>query len=217
MSWCPASILVCFADPSESKHLRRIRPDIPLLHTGMGPKNARQALERYLATRRPDRLAMIISSGFAGGLNPDLPKNQLVVDVEQQELLPSSLPATIRPGSFHSVDRIAITQGDKTLLWNEFGRDAVEMESSAIKEVARSYNIECLTLRIISDTAGEDLPLDFNALMTSEMKLSLLSLTWSLITKPTQIPGLARFGKSVNQSAIELGEALSQLIPLADR
>lgn len=204
-------ILICFADPSESKALRKLRPDLPCLHTGMGAENATRTLRERLRTNRP---GLILSAGFAGGLNPQLGAGSLIWQagpcVSDVRL---DFPSNSSEGSFLSSPHIVITAKEKQLLWEDKKRDAVEMESEAIHQLAAAENIPSFTLRVISDSSEEDLPLDFNKLMTSEMKLSFPRLFLSLAQAPSKIVPLARFGRHVGKASRILGEAISATLP----
>ena len=204
-------ILICFADPSESQVLRRVRPDLSLLHTGMGKLNAQKALANYLLSKRPK---MILSSGFAGGLNPSLTVGSLLYESDSNHPLSSSLKSLdIKAGKFHSAEKVATTAGEKTKLWKATQCDAVEMESLAIKNIADSEGIPFLTLRVISDAANETLPLDFNQLMTTQMRISLVKLAWQVTKKPQLVPQLIRFNQGIRYAAKQLATSLSALIP----
>ncbi len=204
-------VLVCFADPSESGALRKLRPDLRILHTGMGTGNTSRALHTYLGTARPD---LIVSSGFAGGLRPNLGTGCLVWEPgPHASSVPLTIPSSAKKGSFHHSSQIVITASEKDALWKETERDAVEMESKAIHEIAKREKIPSLTLRIISDPANEDLPLDFNRTMTPDMRLSYTRLAFQLAKNPSRIFPLIRFGRSVKRTARLLADAISELLP----
>ena len=63
-------ILVCFAVKEEAKPLNQLirsQPGVWVLVTGMGRHNAETAIRTALAEERP---RIVLSAGFAGGLNP---------------------------------------------------------------------------------------------------------------------------------------------------
>ena len=76
----------------------------------------------------------------------------------------------------------------------------------------RAAGVECVTLRAISDTADEDLPLDFNALMTAEEKLSPLKLALAVLKAPQKIPALLRLGRNSATAAARLAEVLQRTL-----
>jgi hypothetical protein len=86
------------------------------------------------------------------------------------------------------------------------------MESAVVEGVCRESGIECLTVRAISDTACENLPLDFNALMTPEQKLSPAKLALAILKAPQKIPVLVRLGKNSAFAAKQLADVLAALI-----
>ena len=172
--------------------LRRGQP-ISILLTGIGRQNAEKSVREFLAggasvpaSRSQDqaRLArtlappdLVLTCGFAGGLNPGLKLGEVLLEIGNRkseignELEPryvgcyeKLLAVGAKQAKFFCANRVATTAAEKKKLRDETGADAVEMESAAIHAVCAERGIPCVTVRVISDTANEDLPLDFNAL-----------------------------------------------------
>src|SRR5204862_4938815 len=112
------------------------------------------------------------------------------------------------PAQFHCSKRVAITAAEKRALWESTRADAVEMESSVIRNLCREWKIPSATVRVISDTAHDDLPLDFNALMTSDDRIHYGKLARAVLGSPRRIPLLLSFQRQPIIAARELGRVL---------
>jgi hypothetical protein len=97
-------------------------------------------------------------------------------------------------------------------LWRQTGADAVEMESSVIRTICREFKIPSATVRVISDDARQDLPLDFNALMTADDRINYLKLAWAVLSQPSRIPNLIQFQRQTLDAARRLGAVLEDLL-----
>lgn len=178
--------------------------------TGMGVRNTERNFQNLIAEQRP---ALVLTCGFAGGLRPDLVCGAVLFACAPAiELQPALLAAGARPGRFFCAPKIAATIQEKRLLREETGADAVEMESAIIADLCRRESIACCTIRVVLDTAEEDLPLDFNQLMTSDYRIDYLKLTLALARAPHKIGSLVQFGKRSAFAARKLAEVLQQVL-----
>ena len=206
-------ILVCFAVKEEARFFRP-REQVETLLTGIGRRNAEKAVRAVLAQQKP---RLVLSCGFAGGLSPDLASGSVVFSVDDATGLEAPLLAAgARPARFHCVDRVATTAEQKRALWQATGADAVEMESQIICECCRQQTIPSGTVRVILDTAGENLPLDFNALMTADQRMDYAKLAMALVKSPGKVSALLRLQKQSGEAAVRLGNVLMKVLsPLA--
>ena len=206
-------ILVCFAVKEEARAFeQRLTPDgaVDILLTGMGRKNADQRIREKLAAQRP---ALVISSGFAGGCNPDWSRETVLFETEPGSVLERALLSVgLNRGRFLCADRVASTAAEKRRLWKETQADAIEMESEGICAICRRENIPCATVRIILDAADEDLPLDFNALLTESYRINYSKLVASLIRSPGKIIPLLHFQKATRTAAEKLAHILHRTL-----
>jgi adenosylhomocysteine nucleosidase len=211
------STLVCFALNAEAAPFRKMvtaGPDVSILLTGIGRKNAEKAVREFLAANSP---VLVLTCGFAGGLNPDLKLGEVVFEIGNQ-LEPTHVgcyeklvAAGARAATFFCADRIATTVAEKKKIRAETGADAVEMESGAIHAVCREREIPCATVRVISDPAGEDLPLDFNQLAKPDRNLDYGKLAWAIARSPGKIGALLKLQKQTRLAAERLAEVLARI------
>ncbi len=85
------------------------------------------------------------------------------------------------------------------------------MESAAIHAVCRERGIPCATVRVISDTASEDLPLDFNTLAKPDMNLDYRKLAWAIAKSPGKIGVLLKLQKNTRFAAEQLANILAKV------
>jgi nucleoside phosphorylase len=205
-------ILVCFAVKEEARFFMPATGGKPVkrIITGMGRYNAAAGIRKALAEERP---SLVITTGFAGGLNPELQAGTVVYDEDYEAGLGRKLQeAGAKSATFFCSKRVAVTSAQKQELRKSSGADVVEMESSVIRTISAEFKIPSATVRVISDSADEDLPLDFNALMTSGDRINFFKLALTLIKGPQKIPQLIRFQEQTMMAARRLGEVLEKLV-----
>ena len=206
-----AKILVCFALKEEAAPFRKLigdRPDVTYILTGIGRENADRAVRAELDRARP---GLVLSCGFAGGLNPHLTAETVVFDTEDDRLRSRLLAAGARPALFHCAGKMAITAADKSALYKQTGADAVEMESAVIRAVCHMRQIPAATVRVISDTAAEDLPVDFNHLSKPDKNLDIPHLITYVLRRPSLISPLLQLQKRSQAAARQLAQVLNQI------
>jgi adenosylhomocysteine nucleosidase len=216
------STLICFALKEEAAPFRKIaqakvasaQADISILLTGIGRQNAEKSLREFLATHSPK---LVLTCGFAGGLNPELKIGEVIFELaapaaNDQKVVANLAAAGAKPAKFFCANRIAITVAEKKKLRAETGADAVEMESAAIHAICHERGIPCATVRVISDTANENLPLDFNALSKPDKNLDYGKLFLAIVKSPGKIRALMQLQKKTKFAAGQLAEVLAKII-----
>jgi adenosylhomocysteine nucleosidase len=160
-----------------------------------------------------------ISSGLAGGLKPSLGKQDVVAarfvgSLYGQGPVGANLRLLeIAQGCGAKIVEKCVTsrqvlgQAQCKRPLGEFA-DIVEMESFKIMNMAAGPQIPAITVRAISDTVDEDLPLDFSRVLDQSGRILKRQLALELARYPHRIPALIRFGRQSQRSAETLADFL---------
>ena len=207
----PVEVLVCIAVREEVQCFSPpAHPRTEVLVTGIGIQRALQSIARYLGSHRP---RLVLTCGFAGGLNPNHALGRVLFDDSAAGPFRGRFPSQeAQPGRFVHSDRVLTTAQEKADLFESTSGDAVEMESSAIVAACRERGIPVIMARVISDTATEDLPMDFNRFSRPDGSLSMPRLLLGLAQSPSTIPKLIRFQSRLKYAAGNLAETLHHFL-----
>lgn len=183
-----------------------------LVAGGPGPQLAAQAAAVALDRCRP---AAVVSTGLCGALDPSIPPGSIFVATQVSgadgRSFPARLPALPHPvhcGKLISQDRVAVSAAEKATLYAA-GAQAVDMEAAAVADMAQRSETPFYCLRVVSDDAHSNLPLDFNRYRDSTGRFSRSRIALAVCLMPTLIPRLIRFDMDCRRSAILLGDTLA--------
>ncbi|MCZ2151584.1 MAG: hypothetical protein LC126_27900 [Bryobacterales bacterium] len=203
----PLAIAVDYAAEGELREHR-----VALVANGAGPRLAAEAVEAACGKWKVDA---VISTGFCGGLDPGLSVGQVIAASEidargSGKRYPAYLPRETNPapacGSILSMDRVAVSVGEKEAL-RATGAAAVEMEAAGVAEGASRHGIPFYCIRVVSDAAGESMPLDFNLYRTAEGRFQRGAIVRAAVARPfRRIPGLLRLQRQARIASMRLGE-----------
>jgi nucleoside phosphorylase len=169
---------------------------------GMGVDAAATAARKLIH----DGATALVSWGFAGGLDPALTAGALLVPdrilfgqrefhpdrawreqvcselrtvaAQQGTLLTSELPVTDIPS--------------KLAAFRDLGARAVDMESAAIADVANAAGLPFLAVRVVLDSASDEIPQSVSKAIDKSSYVRGLRLTAALLTRPHEVFSLAR-------------------------
>jgi adenosylhomocysteine nucleosidase len=208
-------IAVTFALPQESQDFRRAlravetvgprllrgrlgEAEVLVGHTGVGPVAAAENIAALLAFQRP---RLLISTGFAGGLDPRMVTGDLLVAenfsdpallAQSRRLLADNPRAFF--GSLTSQPQTAETANAKAALAAATGALAVDMETASVAAACTAAGVPMLAVRAISDAAGETLPVPFAEWFDlAAQRPRPLALVKYLAFHPAQITPFTRF------------------------
>jgi len=180
---------------------------------GPGPRLARHAAQTSLD--RCGGRAVVLSTGFCGGLDPMLRPGDVFIAGEIIEAATGARFPTLplrdcpqaRHGLLWSQDRVAATAEEKAQIRRR-GPDAVDMEAAAVAAEAARRRVPFHCVRVVSDAADGSLPLDFNAFRDAEGRFSRSRITLFVLLHPSRVMPLLRFRRECRRAANRLGEFL---------
>lgn len=178
---------------------------------------------------------VVVSFGFAGGLEPDLPAGTLLlpkavrcagreeISIEQTAemvegavgLLIGATPLSRAP--LLTVEAPVVTVEDKRAAYSSFEAAAVDMESYWAAESCRERGLDFLAIRAVSDPAERALPAAAVQAMGDGGALRIGKLIGGLLRRPGDVPGLVRLGRDSRKASAALGRAAALLLPLLCR
>jgi len=149
---------------------------------------------------------LLIMTGLAGALAPDLAVGDVVLDAP----LPPCSPRTfaLREGRIHTAHDIVPTPAAKAALYRETGALAVDMETAIAAEYAQKRGIPFHALRAISDAANHPLDPRLFALVDAQGHPRPARVAAYLVTGPWRLPGLLRIGSATKVALTNLTAVL---------
>jgi adenosylhomocysteine nucleosidase len=191
----------------EPRRAVRLADGTLLILSGMGPAAAGRAA-RLLAA---GGVGALLSWGMAGGLDPALAAGTLVLPAtvispggilfttapEWRQRVTSAIPPRypLCSGRLLTCAEPLGSREAKSLAFRHNAAVAVDMESSAIAEVAAGARLPFLAVRAIVDTATDEVPRAALAALAPETgALRIGPLLAALARSPAEVPALIRLG-----------------------
>ncbi|HEY2796990.1 MAG TPA: hypothetical protein VGK26_03810 [Thermoanaerobaculia bacterium] len=221
-----ARVLVVTAIPEELEAFsgRSLPEDVVVANTGDGPQRAARNVVALCARYRP---SLLIGAGVAGGLTADLGTGDLVI---AHRVLDSAGEVTPRPdavrvgraaakpgarqGTLLSVEKPLVTAAEKAAAAATAAPPpaAVDMESAAWARAAAAAAVPYLLVRIVTDTAEEELPGYLSRCMDSEGGIRRSSVAFGALVHPRSIATLRRMRRTVLDCADRLAAFVACLL-----
>ena len=179
-----------------------------MIANGPGRELARAALgDDVMREVRREGVNAMISTGYCGALDPELRVGDIVVSDDTQL---DTLERAGARGRLLTRDRIAVTAAEKRALREETGAIAVDMEASAVKDRAEALGIPYACIRVVSDTAEENMPLDFNRYRRADGRFSRGRIALAAMARPFSVmPALLEFDRQCQRASLVLGDFLA--------
>lgn len=174
---------------------------------GPGPRLAAEAVCAF-AAELPSR---VVSTGYCGALDPALQIADIVVcnrvmdaDSNQRYQTADEFGATCLSG-----DRVIQTAREKQYLHENTGASVVEMEAAGVAVEAQRLGVPFHCIRVVTDTAHEDLAVDFNAARGDDGRFRTGQIVRAAFRSPGKaLPQLVRLGGRARTATARLGDYL---------
>lgn len=184
---------------------------ILMVANGPGPRLAGKAMDAVLQNKA---ISAVVSTGFCGGLDPALHIGDIVT---ASEVLASPSNQRFRTyssqtnGTVLSQDRVAVTTAEKHQLWQSTGAAVVEMEAAAVARQAQDRKLPFFCIRVVSDDAHDEMPMDFNEYRDGEGRFARWPVIRAALRQPfARIPALLALQKHCRTAAESLGAFLAE-------
>jgi len=188
---------------------------VDVWHLGVTGQRAAAVFETKLAKQTP---ALVVSAGLAGALTSDVGVGDVFVGVNETTPFLLDLLPSIARAKLLTVSHVVSTVEEKKRLGVETCSQIVDMETAHLSRICADLRIPLLSLRAVSDTCAEDLPLPGNVLIDPQTGRPAPGLVFKhLLKNPGSAVGLNRLITNSKIARKHLSEALNEILPVLSR
>jgi adenosylhomocysteine nucleosidase len=201
-----------------------------VLETGVGTQRAEQAMRWLLGRPRmgdvPCRPKLVLSAGFAGGLQENLRVGDVLLATEvvtpDGSTWPTTWPEELPPGEWRpplirgrllTTDRLIGDPAEKRRLGEQHQAAAVDMESAVLAAWCRKHDVPFGCVRAVSDDLHTPLSPKLVGLLAGG-RVSWPRLMGAVVTSPGLVGELRRLARQTRHAAEQLGQALGEVLTL---
>lgn len=200
--------------------------NIILVRSGVGKQRAEDSTLQVIDRFQPKAL---ISTGYAGAVQPELNVGDLVIAdsiaevngerkyfpdpdwLDRARSIPGSDGIKTVVGGLLTVDTVIHEPAAKRELGRDYSVQAVEMETSVIARVAEEKGLPLLSVRAISDSVDQEL-LDSSSFLGSDGEISTLKAGWYVLTHPGSIKSALSLRTQTQLATQSMTRFLSDLL-----
>ncbi len=199
--------------------------DITVLVTGVGTQSSAQAMGLMMAMADENQhFDICVSSGLAGALQENLAPGDIIapqaliaenqhadLQLDRLKVDPDLRRQALEGGAIaadcmFTSNQVLVKASEKKTCSSR--AQSVDMESFDIVKEAYAWGARGVVVRAISDSAKEDLPINFNLTLSKRHEVSVLKVIGELAKNPLALPALLRFGKQSRNAAERLADFL---------
>ncbi len=198
-----------------------------LLRSGMGERNAREAITTILKHLHPSAIYTI---GFGGAIRPGLAVGDLVLGsgvyfFDGIIAVPVSPLASVTVsndflqrnrvvGSILTTSHIVSKAAADHHLPADLPHPVLDMETATIATLASQAGVPILALRAISDPAEEELTFSLDEFCDGEFNLQIWRVLLTVAKKPWIIPQLLRLSRNCHIAGVALADGVCDLLTM---
>lgn len=201
------------------KAYKAIAKDRPLIVCAAGTvEGATRAAEDLI----DQGVSHLVSFGLCGGLATDIKTGDLIMpktvmmegetlslDSDWFKKISDDLPHA-KTSTLISVSEAVTSPDAKALLYEQCGAMAVDVESFAVMQVAKAYNLPGLILRAVLDPAHQTLPEAALSGVNANGETQIWPVIKGLIRRPRDLPDLIRLGRQNQRACKTLFETIKK-------
>lgn len=211
-------IAVVFALEFESSYFKAHAKSSPLTEIwllGLTGRHSGPAMEKRIREEKGPLPKLVISAGFAGGLQPGQAIGDLMIGENFSD------PAILdrlktgpdwKRGKLFTAEEMAETAETKHRLGRETGALAVDIETAHVHAVCQKWNLPMLSVRCISDLVDDTLPVPAPLLLNPDTgRPDPFGLFKYFVTHPQCIPGFNALIKNARTAQARIASGLKEI------
>ena len=189
-----------------------IEVDLHAAFGGVGASLARTTAELGIAEFRP---RLVVSAGYAGGLDPALRKGDVVTadvalapDGTRYPAEPLGAPAV----TVATTVAVVAAPAEKAALFAATGAAVVEMEAAGVAAACAAAGVPFAAIKVVTDAAGDALPTDLEPFFALDRENDVHAAAAAFVAflkRPAVVRDLWRLGVSAKDCSRALGDRLN--------
>lgn len=181
---------------------------------GDGPNAAARALDAILMAHRP---GLVVAAGLASGLSGTATRgavilvNEVISETGKRLTLGTDTwrPDGVLVGPILSIERSVRTVQEKQALAHKYGAVAADVDSFALAQACAGASVPFLSLRVITDGPGDELPEDIQFLLSQRSRSAKAgALAGTLMRHPSHLKQLWQW----KEAALRASETLADWV-----
>jgi len=193
------------------------------------------ALSRFSKKAKKNTPYLVVNTGLAGGLKPELRTGDIIIDKNSflftdEEYIKNNLVShnsalslfdhskpngrRVMMGRCHTVDRLLAGSEEKFRLGVDTDADCCDMEAEHLRNACLQLGVPFLAIKAISDPVGFTIRIPQSVLINPlTKKPDPFQLFAHLASRPWNFPGFVKMARQAFEARAQLAGVLAELLP----